>query len=113
MKLSDLSQLSGLLTPEETAALAKVEAQKKAKRKIGEGQEVRVTIDRKARRGKSVTIVSGLALSTEMRDKLARDLKQLVSAGGTAIQDTIEVQGEHIERVREYLIANGFRVKGK
>lgn len=113
MKLSDLSQLSGLLTPEQTAALEKERSLRASRRKIGEGQEVRVFIDRKARRGKSVTVISGLHLSSEMRDKLGKDLKQLVSAGGTVYQDTIELQGDHTARVTEYLKEQSFRVKNK
>ncbi|MDP4200609.1 MAG: stress response translation initiation inhibitor YciH [Bacteroidota bacterium] len=113
MKLTDLTQLSGLLTAEQSAALEKERALRASKRKIGEGQDVQLYIDRKARRGKSVTIVAGLRLSTEMRDKLAKDLKHLVSAGGTVYQDTIELQGEHISRILEYLKENGFRVKTK
>ena len=113
MKLNDLSKLSDLLMPEEAAALEKERALRASKRKIGEGQEVRVSIDRKARRGKSVTVISGLRLSNEMRDKLAKDLKHIVSAGGTVYQDTIELQGEHTERVSEYLKDQAFRVKTK
>jgi translation initiation factor 1 len=115
VKLNDLSQLSGLLSPEESEKLAKEAAQKNAKRKLGEtqrdGEPVRVYIDRKMRRGKSVTIVEGLRISSEMRDKLGKDLKQLVSAGGTVHNDTIELQGEHVEKVTKYLTELAFKVK--
>jgi translation initiation factor 1 len=72
---------------------------------------VLVFVDKKARRGKAVTVVAELHLSTEMRDKLAKELKQKLSAGGTAIQDTIEIQGEHIDRVKKYLEEQGFTVR--
>jgi translation initiation factor 1 len=111
MKLTDLSQLNSLLKPEEKEALEKEHAEKTRKRKIGEGHSVTVFVDKKARRGKAVTIVSELALSTEMRDKLARELKQKLSAGGTAIHDTIEIQGEHVDRVKGYLEEQGFNVR--
>jgi translation initiation factor 1 len=111
MKLTSLSNLSTLLTPEESAALAKEDAAKQAKRKIGEGQDVRVFLDKKARRGKAVTIIEGLHLSTEMRDKLAKSLKQKFSAGGTVERDTIELQGDHVPKVVEYLRENGFKVR--
>lgn len=111
MKLTDLSQLNSLLKPEEKESLANEHAERARKRKIGEGHSVLVSIDRKARRGKAVTVVSELALSTEMRDKLAKEMKQKLSAGGTAIQDTIEIQGEHLERVKQYLEDQGFTVR--
>jgi translation initiation factor 1 len=111
MKTNDLSSLSALLSNEEKSELAKAEEQKKVKRKIGEGQDVRVFLDKKMRRGKAVTVVEGLRLSTEMRDKLARDMKQRFSAGGTADMDTIELQGDHVKRAAEYLRENGFTVR--
>jgi translation initiation factor 1 len=111
MKLNDLSNLSSLLTSEETAAFAKEDAAKQAKRKIGEGQDVRLFLDKKARRGKAVTVIEGLHLSNEMRDKLAKTLKQKFSAGGTVERDTIELQGDHVPKVAEYLRENGFKVR--
>ncbi|HEY3875999.1 MAG TPA: hypothetical protein VGM92_11015 [Candidatus Kapabacteria bacterium] len=113
MKLNDLSNLSTLLSPEEKQTLAKEHAEKSAKRKLGEGQEVRVFLDKKARRGKAVTVIEGLRLSTEMRDKLARTLKQKFSAGGTVEKDTIELQGDHVQKTAEYLRCEAFTVKSK
>jgi translation initiation factor 1 len=112
-KLNDLSSLSALLSNDEKSQLAIEATEKKAKRKIGEGQEVRVLLDKKMRRGKAVTVIEGLRLSTEMRDKLARDMKQRFSAGGTADRDTIELQGDHVQRAAEYLRDNGFTVRTK
>jgi translation initiation factor 1 len=113
MKLNDLSNLSALLSKEETEVLAKEHAAKQAKRKLGEGQEVRVFLDKKARRGKAVTVIEGLHLSTEMRDQLAKTLRQKFSAGGTVEKDTIELQGDHVSKVAEYLRENAFAVKTK
>ncbi|SRR5579884_1468933 len=111
MKLNDLSALSALLSKEEADLLAKEAAFTASKRKMGTGQDVRVYLDKKARRGKAVTMVEGLQLSTEMRDSLARDLRQRFSAGGTAMKDTIELQGDHVTKVKEYLKQNGFNVR--
>ncbi len=113
MKLNDLSNLSALLSKEETEVLAKEQAAKLAKRKLGEGQDVRVFLDKKARRGKAVTVIEGLRLSTKMRDTLAKTLRQKFSAGGTAERDTIELQGDHVLKVAGYLRENAFIVKTK
>ena len=113
MKLNDLSKLSALLTDEEKSTLEVEEAKLKSKRRIGEGQSVRVLLDTKARRGKAVTVISGLALSSEMRDKLAKELKQKMSAGGTVHNDEIELQGDHVIRVVRYLQENGFSILKK
>jgi len=111
MKLNSLSNLSTLLSKEEAQSLANEDAATQAKRKLGEGQEVRVFLDKKARRGKAVTVIEGLRLSTEMRDKLAKTLKQKCSSGGTAERDTIELQGDHVARVVEYLKQERFKVR--
>jgi translation initiation factor 1 len=113
MKLQNLSALSALLSKEETDALAKEATAKQSKRKLGEGQDVRVFLDKKARRGKAVTVIEGLHLSTEMRDQLAKTLRQKFSAGGTAEKDTIELQGDHVQKVVEYLREQAFLVKTK
>jgi len=113
MKLTDLSNLGTLLSANDRDQIAREEAAKKAKRKIGEGQDVKVTLDKKARRGKAVTMISDLHLSSEMRDKLAKELKQKMSVGGTVYEDVIELQGDHVARVVEYLKQNGFTVRTK
>jgi translation initiation factor 1 len=43
---------------------------------------------------------------------LAKQLKTLVSAGGTTKDNKIEIQGEHRDRFRVYLNAEGYEVKG-
>jgi predicted translation initiation factor SUI1 len=113
MKLTDLSKLDALLSPDQKQELAREEATTKAKRKIGEGQDVRVILDKKARRGKAVTMIEDLHLSSEMRDILAKELKQKLSVGGTVYQDVIELQGDHTARVVEYLKQQGFTVRTK
>ena len=113
MKLTDLSKLETLLSADDKQQLAQAEAVRAAKRKIGDGHTVRVLLDKKARRGKAVTMVTELALSSEMRDKLAKELRQRLSVGGTVYDDVIELQGEHVERAAAYLREQGFVVKTK
>lgn len=74
-------------------------------------QTIRVAIDRKRRRGKSVTVASGFELTPESLKKLAKKLKSMVGAGGTVSGSEIEVQGEHVDVVRETLASLGYRVK--
>lgn len=63
------------------------------------------------RKGKPTTILFDLSGVPSMKD-LGRQLKNLVSAGGTVKDDTIEIQGEHRERFRIFLKAQGFEVRG-
>jgi translation initiation factor 1 len=62
--------------------------------------------------GKLVTVASGFRLGKKAAlEELARALKTLVGAGGTARGDVIELQGRHAEVVAADLQARGFRVK--
>lgn len=62
---------------------------------------VRVGRSSSGRRGKTVTIVTGLP-PAELA-ATARELKRLCGSGGTVKEGTIEVQGDHRERIAEAL----------
>jgi len=72
---------------------------------------VRVGRSTKGRRGKGVTVVTGVGLEGEALATLARDLKRLCGSGGTVKDGAIEIQGEHRDRVVEALQARGLRVR--
>ena len=76
--------------------------------KGGSPQIARLTVE-KRRKGKSVTVVRGLA-GVEL-NSLLRRLKSACGAGGTAKDDILEIQGEQIERVTEVLTELGYRVR--
>ncbi|WP_435359443.1 translation initiation factor [Haloarchaeobius sp. DFWS5] len=61
----------------------------------------------KRRYGKPMTIVEGFPHGTDLRD-LASTLKRAVGAGGTVDGDTIEIQGDQIDRVRDILKREGY-----
>ena len=73
---------------------------------------VRVWRDRKRRRGKTVTVIGGVAGDAARLTELAGTLKRLCGSGGTVQDDgTIEIQGDHRERVAAKLGELGYRVK--
>ncbi len=61
---------------------------------IGDGI-VRVGRETKGRKGKGVTIITGLPLDESGLQKLATDLKRRCGAGGTVKGNTIEIQGDY------------------
>jgi translation initiation factor 1 len=75
------------------------------------GQTAYVKRERKGRAGKTVTVVYGLAHSPATLQELLKTLKTLCGAGGTLREDTLEIQGDHRERIAEKLTAMGYRVK--
>ncbi len=71
-------------------------------------QQLKVFIDRKQRKGKSVTIVTGFIGDNEDLDDLAKTLKTKCGVGGNAKDGEILIQGELRDKVFDLLISLGF-----
>jgi len=69
----------------------------------GRGKEVHISLDMKGRKGKSVTIISGLQHNPATMKDIARILKEHCGAGGTVKNGVIELQGDQRSRVSEKL----------
>ena len=72
---------------------------------------IKITLDNKGRRGKSVTVITNIQHNPQVIENLAKELKQHCGAGGTWYQKTIEVQGDHVKKIHEYLTKKGFEIK--
>ncbi len=72
---------------------------------------VRVQLESKGRAGKGVTVIKGLPLDPDALVALGKLLKIACGSGGTVKDGTIEVQGDHCERVMGELKKRGFVVK--
>jgi translation initiation factor 1 len=68
-----------------------------------EQQRIRVRLETR-KWGKAVTIVDGI---TEL-SRLAQKLKSFCACGGTAKNEEIILQGDHRDKVRTYLIRQGY-----
>jgi len=84
--------------------------QKAASKSVGDGT-VRVGRQTKGRKGKGVTVVTGLPLAAADLEKLARDLKRKCGSGGTVRDGVIEIQGEHRDVLVEELTRRGYPAK--
>lgn len=67
--------------------------------------------ERKGRGGKTVTIVRDLQLKPDDLKALAKELKQVCGTGGTVKDGTIEIQGDHREKITEKLKSLGYKTK--
>jgi translation initiation factor 1 len=85
------------------------EKQKPVKPK-GDGV-VRVGRETKGRKGKGMTVVSGVPLHPEGLRDLAKKLKQKCGTGGTVKDGIIEIQGGHRDLLVSELQALGYTVK--
>ena len=74
-------------------------------------QLISLKLDKKSRRGKTVTVATGFRLPDKELKILAKALRKKCSTGGTFDKDTIELQGNFLEKTALELKANNFSVK--
>ena len=73
---------------------------------VKSSQRIQVTTDKK-RYGKIVTLVSGFDNSVDVKS-IAKALKRELACGGTFKDKTVELQGDHVKRVKPALVKLGF-----
>ena len=72
----------------------------------------KLRMEKKGRGGKTVTVVYDLPNNETFLKDLAQELKRACGTGGAVADNTVELQGDLRDRVREYLTKKGFTVKG-
>ncbi len=72
-----------------------------------ESQKITIFIERK-KFGKKYTIVQGIDIKEIDIKDIAKALKSKLACGGTAKEGVIELQGEHAQKVMQYLVELGF-----
>jgi translation initiation factor 1 len=72
---------------------------------------VRVGRETKGRKGKGVTVITGVPLAGDALDGLATRLKKRCGSGGTVHEGVIEIQGDHRDAVVAELAKLGYAVK--
>lgn len=109
---------SGLVYSTETATMCpscnrparKCICQKKQSIPASDGI-VRLMRETKGRKGKGVTLITGLGLDSNGLKKLAKALKQKCGSGGSIKNGVIEIQGDHRDVLEKELNKLDYRVK--
>jgi len=71
-------------------------------------QQIKVKLETKHRAGKAVTLVDNFRGSEEQKEELGKKLKAFCGTGGSVKDGEIIVQGDHRDKVLQWLIKNGY-----
>lgn len=75
-------------------------------------ETIHLRIEKKGRRGKTVTILQGFTRHADEIEELARKLKSACGTGGTVKDGCVEIQGDFRQQASALLQKLGFSVKG-
>ena len=72
----------------------------------------KLRLEKKGRGGKAVTVIFDLPRNQPLLKDLCAELKRTCGVGGAVVENTVEVQGDQLARVRPLLAKKGWTVKG-
>jgi translation initiation factor 1 len=111
-KLTSLEDLGDLLSESDKKAVAsQTPAVATRGGYDGKPQKLGVRLDSKRRRGKTVTLVTGFQAKPGELEELAARMKRSCGAGGTVLDNAIEIQGDHRDAIVAMLKKLGYLIR--
>ncbi|SIO43359.1 translation initiation factor [Chitinophaga niabensis] len=74
-------------------------------------QQLKVTLDKKQRAGKTVTVIDGFTGTESDLEKLGKDLKTKCGTGGSVKDGQVLIQGDYKDKIVKWLQDWGYKAK--
>lgn len=84
---------------------------KSPKKPLKKDGAIRIMRETKGRKGKGVSIITGIPLNQDDLRILSKELKQKCGSGGTVKNGDIEIQGDHRDLLIKELQKKGYKAK--
>ena len=74
-------------------------------------QTLKIQLDKKQRAGKQVSLISNFVGTEEDLNALCKELKTKCGVGGSCKDGEILLQGDHRDKITQYLQSKGYKTK--
>jgi translation initiation factor 1 len=101
----------GRLCPRCSRPVSNCQCQKQQNNTITGDGTIRILRETKGRKGKGVSLITGLPLTASELKKLAKEIKQRCGAGGAVKDGVVEIQSDQREKIQELLKQKGYDAK--
>ncbi|MDP0560884.1 MAG: translation initiation factor [Candidatus Endonucleobacter sp. (ex Gigantidas childressi)] len=89
----------------------RIKEDKKKQEVVEVDANVRVWPEKKKRAGKIVTVIGGLPMTGNALKVFAKELKKRFGGGGSVKDSNIELQGDHVDVIVDFLKKHGYEAK--